>query len=175
MLKCTECSTTSPLLSAPSSCVLLTPCPSPWRVPSPCLCLFPAGSHRSGAKDAAKDAAWCSADPGEGEQEEDGDDLVWWRGCLCSQQWQMKGGTGRIWGQAAVSVNWWQNIHTGRQFVSWDFNFCLSIPDLCYGELSRAVISSSLHVQELSFCNLSWAFGTSGESLQQWLKQVPHA
>lgn len=44
-----------------------------------------------------------SADLGEGEQNlEDGDDLVWWRGCLCSQQGQMKGGTGRIWGQAAV-------------------------------------------------------------------------
>lgn len=35
---------------------------------------------------------------------EEGDDLVWWRGCLCSQQRQVKGGTGRVWGQAAVSV-----------------------------------------------------------------------
>lgn len=95
---------------------------------------------------------------------EEGDDLVWWRGCLCSQQRQVEGGTGRVWGQAAVSVHWRQNIHAGRQFVSWDFNFCLSIPDLCCRELSRAVISSSLHMQELSFCNLSLAFRTSGES-----------
>lgn len=43
---------------------------------------------------------------------EDGDDLEGWRECLCSQQWQMKGGTGRIWGQAAVSVNTGGKIFT---------------------------------------------------------------
>lgn len=32
---------------------------------------------------------------------------------------------------AGSSKCWWQNIHPGRQFASWDFNFCLSIPDLC--------------------------------------------
>lgn len=167
MLKCRECSAASPTaLSAPSSCVLLTLCPLPERVPSPCLCLFPSGSPCRGSV-AGKG---CSPVPGQTEGRvsrkgpclEDGDDLVWWRGCLCSQQRQMKGGTARVWGQAAESVHWWQNIHGRRQFVSRDFNFCLSTPDLCYRELSRAVISSSLHVQECSFCNLPLAFGTSG-------------
>lgn len=48
---------------------------------------------------------------------------------------------------------------------------CLSSPALCNGELTHAVISSSLHMQERCLQNLSLACSTSGESSQQCLNK----